>query len=131
MAKKFGDLFGNMDDVFSGAKISNFDLDDVLSRTRTFTEEVSKRSAEALELSRKKVECLDIKAKLSKAYERYGRLAYESVQQPQLQQTEALESCGAEITALRTKLDQLTAEQLEAAKNPTVTTVRDDDVSVS
>ena len=125
MAKKFGDLFGNMDDVFSGAKISNFDLDDVLSRTRTFTEEVSKRSAEALELSRKKVECLDIKAKLSKSYERYGRLAYESVQQPQLQQTEALE-----ITALRTKLDQLTAE-LEAAKNPTVTTVSDDDVSVS
>ena len=49
---------------------------------------------------------------------------------PQLQQTEALESCGAEITALRTKLDQLTAE-LEAAKNPTVTTVSDDDVSVS
>ena len=95
MAKKFGDLFGNMDDVFSGAKISNFDLDDMLSRTRTFTEEVSKRSAEALELSRKKVE-----------------------------------SCGAEITALRTKLDQLTAE-LEAAKNPTVTTVSDDDVSVS
>ena len=46
MAKKFGDLFGNMDDVFSGAKISNFDLDDVLSRTRTFTVEVSKRSAE-------------------------------------------------------------------------------------
>ena len=123
MAKKFGDLFGNMDDVFSGAKISNFDLDDMLSRTRTFTEEVSKRSAEALELSRKKVECLDIKAKLSKAYERYGRLAYEAVQQPQLQQTE-------EITALRTKLDQLTAE-LEAAKNPTVTTVSDDDVSVS
>lgn len=78
MAKKFGDLFGNMDDVFSGAKISNFDLDDMLSRTRTFTEEVSKKSAEALELSRKKVECLDIKAKLSKAYERYGRLAYES-----------------------------------------------------
>lgn len=130
MAKKFGDLFGNMDDVFSGAKISNFDLDDVLSRTRTFTEKVSKKSAEALELSRKKVECLDIKAKLSKAYERYGRLAYESVQQPQLQQTEALENCGAEITALRTKLDQLTAE-LEAAKNPTVTTVSDDDVSVS
>ena len=88
MAKKFGDLFGNMDDVFSGAKISNFDLDDMLSRTRTFTEEVSKRSAEALE------------------------------------------SCGAEITALRTKLDQLT-EELEAAKNPTVTTVSDDDVSVS
>ena len=48
MAKKFGDLFGNMDDVFSGAKISNFDLDDMLSRTRTFTEEVSKKSAEAL-----------------------------------------------------------------------------------
>ena len=119
MAKKFGDLFGNMDDVFSGAKISNFDLDDLLIRTRTFTE-----------LSRKKVECLDIKAKLSKAYERYGRLAYDAVQQPQLQQTEALESCGAEITALRTKLDQLTAE-LEAAKNPTVTTVSDDDVSVS
>ena len=80
MAKKFGDLFGNMDDVFSVAKISNFDLDDVLSRTRTFTEEVSKKSAEALELSRKKVECLDIKAKLSKAYERYGRLADEAVQ---------------------------------------------------
>ena len=96
MAKKFGDLFGNMDDVFSGAKISNFDLDDVLSRTRTFTEEVSKKSAEALELSRKKVECLDIKAKLSKAYERYGRLAYEAVQQPQLQQTEALELWGGD-----------------------------------
>ena len=130
MAKKFGDLFGNMDDVFSGAKISNFDLDDVLSRTRTFTEEVSKKSAEALELSRKKVEGLDIKAKLIKAYERDSRLGYEAGRQPQLQQTEALESCGAEITALRTKLDQLMAE-LEAAKNPTVTTVRDDDVSVS
>ena len=130
MAKRFGDLFGNMDDVFSGAKISNFDLDDVLSRTRTFTEEVSKKSAEALELSRKKVECLDIKAKLGKAYEKYGRLAYDAVQQPQLQQAEALESCGTEITALRTKLDQLTAE-VEAAKNPTVTTVKDEDVTLS
>lgn len=130
MAKKFGDLFGNMDDVFSGAKISGFDLDDMLTRTRTFTEEVSKKSAEALELSRKKVECLDVKAKLAKAYEKYGRLAYDAVQQPQLQQAEAMENCAGEITALRAKLDQLTAE-VEAAKNPTVTTIKDDDVTIS
>lgn len=130
MAKKFGDLFGNMDDIFSGAKISNFDLDDMLSRTRSFTEEVGKKSAECLELSRKKVECLDAKAKLAKAYEKYGRLAYDALQQPHLQQAEAMEVCATEITNLRAKLDQLTAE-LEAAKNPTVTTVDDRDVTIS
>ena len=37
MAKKFGDLFGNMDDVFSGAKISNFDLDDMLSPAKKWS----------------------------------------------------------------------------------------------
>ena len=71
MAKKFGDLFGNMDDVFSGAKISNFDLDDMLSRTRTFTEEVSKRSADTADWRMKR--CSNLSCSRRRLWKAVGR----------------------------------------------------------
>lgn len=112
MAKRFGDLFGNVDDMFAGAKMP--DLDEVLSRTRTFTEEVSKKSAEKIEISRKKVECLDLKAKLSKAYEKFGRLQYEVYIGNQPDEN-AVAGSASDIAGLRERLTHLT-EELDAAR---------------
>lgn len=113
MAKKLGDIFGNMDEVFANAKIPDFD--EVLSRTRTFTEEVSKKSAERIEISRKKVECLDIKAKLAKAYEKFGRLEY-AVYSGETADENVVASVASDIAVLLNKLNCIMAE-LDAAKN--------------
>lgn len=107
MAKKLGDFFGSMDEMLANAKIPDFD--EVLSRTRTFTEEVSKKSAEKIEISRKKVECLDIKAKLAKAYEKFGRLEY-AVYSGETADENVVASVAADIAALLNKLNTIMAE---------------------
>lgn len=112
MAKRFSDLFGNMDDVFAGTKMP--DLDEVLSKTKSFTEEVSKKSAEKIEVSRKKVECLDVKAKLSKAYEKFGRLQYTAFI-GEVPDENAVQDAAADIQQLREKLERLNIE-LDLAK---------------
>ena len=71
MAIKLSELFGSMDEAFNNPK-----LEEMFNKTKDVAENMSKKSAERLEISRKKVELLDAKAKLSKFYEKFGKLQY-------------------------------------------------------
>ena len=65
------DIFKSMDGSLNNPKLEEF-----FNKTKEAAETVGQMSAERLELGRKKVECLDAKAKLSKMYERFGKLQY-------------------------------------------------------
>ncbi|MDD6660083.1 MAG: hypothetical protein PUE60_08410 [Eubacteriales bacterium] len=71
MAIKLTDLFSSMDEAFNNQK-----LEEMFNKTKDVAENMSKKSAERLEISRKKVELLDAKTKLSKLYEKFGKLQY-------------------------------------------------------
>ena len=76
MSIKLSELFGSMDEAFNNQK-----LEEMFNKTKDVAENMSKKSAERLEISRKKVELLDAKAKLSKLYEKFGKLQQLSVWQ--------------------------------------------------
>ena len=59
----------------SGApKMSNFE--DVFSKTKNVAETLNKKGSLYLELSRKKIEYMDAKSKLAKAYQNFGKLQF-------------------------------------------------------
>lgn len=72
--KNLNDVISGVDQVINSAKQGNFE--EVLNKTKNYAEIATKKSAERLEVSRKKIELLDSKTKLAKAYEKYGKLAY-------------------------------------------------------
>ena len=97
----------NINDVFSGAKNGSFE--EVLAKTRIYAEKATKKSAERLEISRKKIELLDSKTKLSKAYEKFGRLEYSKLQGEEISEDE-YKSALAQIELQRTRSDMLDKE---------------------
>lgn len=106
MAIKFGDMF---DEAFSNAK-----LEEVLNKTKDVAETMSKKSAERLELGRKKVELLDSKAKLSKLYEKFGELQYSAVIGEEYDEAQA-EEYIISIGEYKEKIKSL-SEEIDAAK---------------
>lgn len=110
MSKGFGEY---VDEMFNNAKKTNFE--DVFTKTKTFTEEIGKKGAEHIEISRKKIECLDLRAKLCKAYEKFGRVQYKTYIDEDANEEEIAEALS-EIASLQDRLDTLTAE-LELMKN--------------
>ncbi len=98
----------------SGAqKFTNFE--EMFSKTRTVVETLNKKGAMYLELSRKKIEYMDAKSKLSKAYEKFGRLQYDAYIGNEVDENDY--ACTvADISALKEKTETLSAE-LEEAKN--------------
>lgn len=54
-------------------------FEEVISKTRSMAEVVGKKSAEAIEISKRKIELVDCKNKLNKAYAALGKLEYESI----------------------------------------------------
>lgn len=54
-------------------------FDDVISRTKSMAEVVSKKSAEAIEISKRKIELVDCKNRLNRAYAVLGKLEYDSI----------------------------------------------------
>ena len=60
----------------SAQKFTNFE--EMFSKTKNVAETINKKSAMYLELSRKRIEYMDAKSKLSKAYEKFGKLQYET-----------------------------------------------------
>jgi len=102
MAIKFGDMFDE-------AK-----LEEVFNKTKDVAETMGKKSAERLEFGRKKVELLDTKARLSKLYEKFGRLQYSSMNNEEYDEAEA-EDCILKIGEYNEKVKMLT-EEIEAAK---------------
>ena len=92
---------GIFDDVLNSAKTGNFE--EVLTKTKTYAEDAAKKSAERLEISKKKIELLDSKTKLVKAYENYGRLQYALVE-------------GDEVSPEELKTKKYTSVKLAAVK---------------
>lgn len=108
MAIKFGDLFGSGD-----LSINNPKLEEVFNKTKDMAESFGKKSAEHLEISRKKVECLDAKTRLSKLFEKYGELQYNSYIGDSVSQSELVDTAN-KIAALKEKIEVLTIEIDEA-----------------
>ena len=111
--KNFNDVISEVDQVFNSAKQGNFD--EVLNKTRSYAEKATKRSAERLEISRKKIELLDSKTKLSRAYEKYGRLMYK-IKAGEEVKDEDIASCEAGIELQLMRTDMLNAEIEELRK---------------
>lgn len=108
MAIKFGDLFAS-NDIINNPKLEEF-----LNKTRDVAETFGKKSAEHLEISRKKVECLDAKTKLARLYEKFGRLQYDVYIGEPAQQSD-IEELADMIALTKEKIESLKAE-IETAK---------------
>lgn len=109
MAIKFSDIF-NANDI----NMNNQKLEEVLSKTKTVAETFGKKSAEHLEVSRKKVEILDAKTKLSRAYEKYGEMQYNALIGIEPNQ-QMLDDTAVKISQYREKIAHL-SEEVERAK---------------
>lgn len=94
-------------------KLTNFE--EMFSKTKTMAETLNKKGAMYLELSRKRIEYMDAKSKLSKAYENFGELQFQAYKGEEVDENEY--ACAiADISALRERCETLSAE-LEEAKN--------------
>lgn len=109
MAIKLSELFGSMDEAFNNQK-----LEEMFNKTKDVAENMSKKSAERLEISRKKVELLDAKAKLSKLYEKFGKLQYLKYIGEEVSDEE-ITDCANAIADNKEKIQLYTAE-IEKAK---------------
>lgn len=109
MAIKLSDIF-NTNDI----NMNNQKIEEMLNKTKSVAEAFSKKSAEHLEFSRKKVEVLDAKTKLSKLYEKFGEMQYNSLIgiEPDPQEVEDI---TFKISQFREKIAVLT-EEIELAK---------------
>lgn len=109
MAIKLSDLFGSMDEAFNNPK-----LEEMFNKTKDVAENMSKKSAERLEISRKKVELLDAKAKLAKLYEKFGKLNYAKYISDEISEDE-IKDCANAIANNKEKIELYTVE-IEKAK---------------
>ena len=109
MSIKLSELFGSMDEAFNNQK-----LEEMFNKTKDVAENMSKKSAERLEISRKKVELLDAKAKLSKLYEKFGKLQYSKYIGEEVSDEE-ITDCANAIADNKEKIQLYTAE-IEKAK---------------
>ena len=90
-------------------------IDDIINATRETAEAIGKKSAERLEISRKRVEYFDAKAKLSKQYEKYGKLNYKLLNGEEVSDTE-LALTADKIAELLEKTERL-SEELEESRD--------------
>lgn len=104
MSIKLSELFGSMDEAFNNQK-----LEEMFNKTKDVAENMSKKSAERLEISRKKVELLDAKAKLSKLYEKFGKLQYSKYIGEEVGDEE-ITDCANAIADNKEKIQLYTAE---------------------
>lgn len=109
MPINLNDLFNSVDESFNNQK-----LEEVFYKTKNVAETMSKKSAERIEISRKRVECLDAKAKLAKLYEKYGKLQYSAFIGEDVDEQELLQ-CTDGIAQLKEKIEVFT-QDIEKAK---------------
>lgn len=116
MPINFNDLFNSVDSSLNNQKIEDF-----FSKTKEAAETVGQKSAERLEISRKKVECLDAKAKLAKLYEKFGKLQYGIYIGEEADEAE-IAGIANDIAMLTNKIEQYTIdiEEAKAAFNESV-----------
>lgn len=128
--RNFNDVLNSVDEAINNAK-KNGSIDEMINKTK----EYAKKSAQAIEISRKRIELLDTKTKLAKAYEKYGKLQFTIYDGGEVSQDE-LESTCEEIIMLKSQSEFLEAEieafkeavaaQVDAKVNPK----KDEDVVV-
>ena len=92
---------------FDNIKISNFD--ELFSKTKTVAESLNKKGAQAFDMSRKRLDYLDAKAKISKLYEKYGRIQFNVFAGEEIDENE-LDMLTAQIITYREKLAELKAQ---------------------
>ena len=100
-------IFSGVDEILNSAKNGSFD--EILSKTKAVAEETAKKSAERLEISKKKIELLDSKTKLTKAYEKFGKLQYSAYVGEAVDEDE-ITSVIEEIQLHKSRADMLAAE---------------------
>lgn len=105
--RNLNDIVSGVDEVLNSAKRGNFE--EVLAKTKSYAEKATKKSAERLEISKKKIELLDSKTKLSKAYEKFGKLQYSAYEGNNVSEEE-LDACLQEIQLQKSRADLLDAE---------------------
>ncbi len=110
--KHFDEILSGFDEMLKNAKSGSFD--EVLNKTKGYAEKATQKGADGIEFSRKKLELMDTKAKLSKAYEAYGKAQYEALEGAPIDE-EALQTCIAEIELNKTRAELL-EEELAAVK---------------
>ncbi|MCD7796556.1 MAG: hypothetical protein LUG95_02765 [Clostridiales bacterium] len=110
MAIKFSDIF-NTDQ----SSINNEKLEEALNKTKGVTETMGKKSAKYLDLNKKRIERLDAKTKLSKLYEKYGKLCYGIIIGDDIAQ-EVLTDIESQIARLRAKIQDYN-QKIEDAKS--------------
>ena len=128
--RNFNDVINSVDEAINNAK-KNGSIDEVINKTK----EYAKKSAQAIEISRKRIELLDTKTKLAKAYEKYGKQQFALYEGEEVNQDELNASCE-EIVILKSQSEFLEAEieafkeavaaQVDAKMNPK----KDEDVVV-
>ncbi len=91
---------------------SNFE--EVIIKTKDVAQTVGKKGSQYFEASKKKLELLDAKSKLAKAYEKFGRLQFDSLNGEAVDDDE-YDCAVADIKTFILKVDELEA-QLEEAK---------------
>lgn len=102
----------NLEDLFN----KNVNLDELFAKTKTVAEAVTKKSSERLDLSRKKVDLLNLKNKLSRAYEDYGKIQF-SLYLGEEEVPENTQKVIVDITELKNKVENLEHEIEEAKQN--------------
>lgn len=109
MAIKFGDVFNTSD-----LNINNPKAEEMLNKTKNAAEVFGKKSAERIEISKKKIELFDIKSKLNKLYEDFGRYQYNAFVNGSADESEVSARID-EITDLEKKCEELNID-IEYAK---------------
>ena len=85
-------------------------------KQKNVSEVLNKKGSAYLELSRKRIEYMDAKSKLAKAYEKFGKLQYSAYIGEEVNEDEYA-AAVADIAAYRERLDAL-ASELDDAKMP-------------
>lgn len=112
--KSLNDIFSGVDHVLNSAKHGNFE--EVLTKTKNYAEQAGKKSAERIEISKKKIELLDSKTKLAKAYEEFGELQYAKYSGEKVSEDE-IQAKLQEIQLMKSRVEILEAEIEELREN--------------
>lgn len=102
--KNLNDVFNSVDEAINNVR-KNPGFEDMLNKTKQY----ARKSAEAIEISRKKIELLDAKTKLSKAYEKFGKQQF-AIYDGEEANDQELEATANEIIILKGQVEYLDQE---------------------
>lgn len=102
--KNLNDVFNSVDEAINNVR-KNPGFEDMLNKTKQY----ARKSAEAIEISRKKIELLDAKTKLSKAYEKFGKQQF-AIYDGEAVDDQELEATANEIIILKGQVEYLDQE---------------------